>query len=253
MEKSDKKISTLVVLAAGHAEAEVIADWRRKVTQKPLADGLEIEVCDVSQLESEAASELSSVLAKADIVFIACGADTGCLPPLLQQQVEDQGLTPVVLLSRSEGLTQSDLSLARDKMSILRSDMPLDVMVEKLLAPLVGEPFINVDINDFKMIATPGSEGVLACAISSEEDAAFDATEQALIICRDAMAERSGSVNLLASLTGQEATFTVGDYSRAGEALEVFSGSTSTVIVSAGGSDSLSEGSYEAVVTMMKE
>lgn len=253
MENSDKKVSNLVVLATGNAAAEVVADWHGKVTQQPLADGLEIKICRMRELEAETEAGWSSVFAEADIVFVACGADAESLPPSLQQQVADRGLTLVILLSKKEGLTLDDLNLPKDKVSVIRSNMSLDVMVEKLLAPLIGEPFINVDINDFKTIAIAGSEGFLASTMSSKKDAAFDATEKTLIICRDAMGETSGSVNLLVSLTGQEATFTVGDYSRAGEALELFSGSTGTVIVSAGGSDSLSEGSYEAVVTMMKE
>lgn len=249
MNKTDKKVTNLVVLAAGSEAAAAVGEWHNKVSQQRLPDDFEIKICTVSDRVDVLQLELSSALAKADLIVVACGANAGVLSPLMLQQSKKRGLTPIVLLSRDAGLTLGDLDLPQDKVSVIRSDMALGDMIDKLLAPLVGEPFVSVDVNDFKLIVTPGSEGFLFTATSSVEETSYDVTERALMACRNAMAEKEGSVNIMVSLTGQESTFSIGDYSRVGEAVDTFSDGASTILVSAGGSKELPEGSYEAVVT----
>ncbi|WP_257253143.1 MULTISPECIES: hypothetical protein [unclassified Endozoicomonas] len=252
MEKADKKVANLVVLAAGSAAAEAVGEWHNKVSQQSLPDDLEIKICTLTDRIDVLQLELSSLLAKADLIFVACGVDAGALSSLLLQQSKKSGLTPVVLLSRDAALTLGDLGLLQDKVSVIRSDTTLAIMIDKLLEPLVSEPFVRVDVDEFKSIVTPGSEGFLAVTVSSGDDASFDTTEQALIVCRNAMAEKQGSANIMVRLTGKEATFSFGDYIRAGEAVDAFSSDTSKVLVSTSCSKELSEGSYEAVVTFMK-
>lgn len=260
MEVSDKKVTKITILSSGQKSTKSVETWHIKVKQKALE---EVVVDHYSLNQPQGVRHISepslpdqpSALANSDLVIIALGAEAICpLPSVLLQQAKDHQLPLVVLLAGGSRHTMSDFQIPEEQVSVIKTDMPVDDALAKLLQPFVSQGLVGIDVSDFRLIAPAGSRGFMTSAVAEGgEYAPDDAARTALISCQKAMPEHCDNVNLMASMVGHIDTFTLGDYSMVGDVVSEFSSSAATVICCSDVSETMPEDAFEVTVLMMEE
>lgn len=259
---SDKKITRITVISSGQESTESVGKWHRKIKQQALKDVFVDHYCmnqppGIRNIIAPSLPEQPLALAKSDLVVVDINAETsGSLPSAQLLTVGEHQLPLVALMTGDSRHTPSDIQLPAELLSIIRADMTIGDAVAALLQPFVSPGIIGVDINDFRMVAPKGSQGILTTEVAKGEDAPSEAARAALIHCQGELPDitvTNGNINLMVHMVGHISTFTLGHFNQVGNVVGEFASEDGTVICSSDVSETMAEDAFEVTALMMVE